>query len=115
MPRYFKIGRKYDSYFRLINLYQSKFHCEVVLEVDDIDYLQRPKIADDCAKMIAKSFGIVKLVKKSEIFEHTTDKKVIVFDENNNVSEEYETKYYQIWYYDRTVRPKRRNKNNGKR
>lgn len=115
MPRYFKEGRLYDKYFRLIKLSQRKHHVEVVLQVRDIDYLERPKIAEQCATMIAKSFGIVKLQGKSEIRSHKTDKKVIVFDEDNRVSEEFETLYYQVFYFHRTVRPKRRSKGSGKR
>ena len=115
MPKYFKEGRLYDKYFRLIKLTQRKHHVEIVLQVKDKDYLERPKIADNCAKMIAKSFGRVELTGKSEIFEHTTDKKIIVFDENNYVSEEYETLYWQIFYFNRWVRPKRRNKREGKK
>lgn len=115
MPRYFKEGRLYDKYFRLIKLTQRKYHVEVILQVNDIDYLERPKIADDCAKRIARSFGIVHLAGKSEIREHKTGKKVIVFDENNYVSEEDEILYWQVFYFNRTVRPKRRPKNAGKR
>lgn len=115
MPRYFKVGRLYDKYFRLIKLTQRQYHVEVVLQVRDIDYLERPKLAEQCATMIAKSFGIVKLTGKSEIQEHYTGKKVIAFDENNYVSEEEEVLYWQVFYFNRTVRPKKRPKNSGKR
>lgn len=115
MPKYFKEGRIYDKYFRLIKLTQREHHVEVVLQVRDKDYLERPKIAEACATMIAKAFGKVRLDGKSEIREHKTNKKVITFDENNFVHEEFETLYWQVFYFSRWVRPKRRKHVSGKR
>ena len=113
--RYFVVGRKYDKFYRLIKVKQYKHHIEIGLQVQEKHYLENAKLAEKTALMIAKAFGIVKLTKKSEIMEHHTGKKIIAFDENNYVSEVDEILYYQFFFYNRTVRPKKRPKNSGKR
>ena len=107
MPKYFKVGRLYDKYFRLIGYEKRSHHIEIVLQVTDKDYLTRPKIADNCAKMIAKSVGIVELIKKSEIKTHKTGRLVPYIDDEGYVSEVEEALYYQIFYFKWRRRPKK--------
>ena len=108
MPRYFKEGRKYDEY-RLIKVYQSAHHCEIVLQAHEEYFIgKREKSAEKTATMIARSLGIVELIKKSELEYHKTGKKVIVFDENNYISEEDEVLAYQVFYFNRRIRKKKK-------
>ena len=106
--KYYKIGRKYDEY-RLLGVEQRTYHVEVVLQAHP-EYFEdkRWKAAIKTATMIAKSFGIVELVKVSEPHYTKTGKKRIVFDENNYVSEEDEVLVYYVYYFNRKHRPKRK-------
>lgn len=115
MPRYFKVGRKYDEY-RLLKVHQSTNHCEIILQAHP-EYFEdeRWKNAIKTATMIAKSLGIVELQKISEPHYEETGKMRIVFDENNFVSEEPEVLVYYVYYFKRRIRAKRRSKGSGKR
>lgn len=108
--KYFKVGRKYDEY-RLLNVYQGKYHCEVVLQAHP-EYFEgkRWENAIKTATMIAKAFGIVTLVKISEGKITYTGKKRIVFDDNNYVSEVDDYLVHHVYYFDRKHRPKRKQK-----
>lgn len=110
MPRYFKEGRKYDEY-RLLKVYQSAHHCEIILQAHEEYFLdERAKCAEKTATMIARSLGIVELVKKSKLEYYKTGKKVIVFDDDNNVSEEDEYLVHQVFYFNRRIRKNKRKK-----
>lgn len=108
--KYFKVGRKYDEY-RLLGVEQRTYHVEIVLQAHP-EYFEghRWKNAIKTATMIAKSFGIVELVKVSEGHITYTGKKRIVFDENNYVSEEDEYLVYHVYYFNRKHRAKRKQK-----
>lgn len=106
--RYFKTGRRYDEY-RLIKANQYKNHVEIVLEsYDETYFTDRAKSAEKTATMIAKSFGIVELVKKSEVRFIQTNKMVTVIDDDGYVHEEIERFAYQVFYFNRRHRPKKK-------
>lgn len=108
--KYFRINRLYDSY-RLLRVDQYPHHCEIVLQGKEYQFDEKHmKGAIKCATMIAKALGIVELQKISEPHYHKTGKKVIVFDENNYVSEEDEILVYYVFYFKRRIRHKRKPK-----